>query len=178
MARAQVQAQRNIEETATVEPVTETITYVPGEGDPSSIKWCGHTFQANMPKDITGHAEGSEREKLNMQLIERARDNKHFLVGNARVKRDALTEPKTAQEYRAYMVAWLKEPSLDHAEALIARFAKERELREACEVGGDDYSYLETLFMPKLHELAKADELTQGQIASLWVNHGINQLPW
>jgi len=75
-------------------------------------------------------------------------------------------------------VAWLKDPNLDHAEKLIARYAKDRDLREVCEVGADDYSWLATLFMPKLHDLAKGDELTEGQVASLWINHGFNQLDW
>lgn len=163
---------------ASSEPVTETITYMPGDGDPPTTKWCGIIFQANVPKEITGHAEGNERERLHHQLIERARDNKHFKVGSARrVSRDAAI-PKTAEEYRAYAVSWIKDPSIDHADRLVARFAKDRDLQSACEVGADDYSYLATLFMPRLHDLAKADELTENQVASLWINAGINQLPW
>lgn len=160
------------------EPVTETVTYLAGQGDPSSVKWGGHVFQANVPKEITGHTEGTEREKLNHSVIESARTNKHFRVGNARPKRDVMAMPKTAEEYRAYAIDWLKDPSIDHAETLIARFAKDRELRAMCEVGSDDYSYLSTLFMPRLYELARADELTDGQVASLWINHGFNELPW
>lgn len=172
-------AQRIIEEIITPsEPVTESITYIPGPMDPSVITWCGHKFQANVPKEITGHAEGTQREQLNMQLITSARDNKHFAVGNARPKRDSGELPKTAEEYRAYMVGWLKQPGVEHAEQLIARFARDRDLQLVCEVGSDDYAYLATLFMPKLHELARADELTDGQVANIWVNHGINQLPW
>lgn len=159
-------------------PFTETVTYMPGPMDPSTIKWCGHTFQANVSKEITADPNGSESQKLNAHLIERARENSHFKVGNARRQRGAIIEPKTAEEYRAYVVEWLKDPALDHADRLIARFAKDRDLQAACEVGADDYSYLATLFMPKLHELARADELSEGQVASLWLNHGINQLPW
>jgi hypothetical protein len=76
-----------------IEPVTETITYVPGPLDPVTVKWAGHTFQANVPKEITGRADGSSSEKLNAHLIERARENKSFLVGNARPKREATTLP-------------------------------------------------------------------------------------
>lgn len=158
--------------------VTESITYTPGEGDPSTVTWCGHVFRANVPKDIAGHADGSEREKLNFGLIESAKLNKHFLVGNARPKREVNATPKTADEYRAYFVAWLKDPSMDHADKLIARFARDRDLQLTCEVGADDFAYLSTLFMPRLHELAKADELTEAQVASLWINAGVNQLPW
>lgn len=161
-----------------VEPVTETITYVPGPMDPTSVKWCGHTFNANVPKDITGHAEGSARDQLNMQLIESARSNKHFTVGNSRPRRDVVAQPKTAEEYRAHMIDWMNNSSIEHADQLIARFAKDRDLQAACEVGSDDYAYLGTLFMPKLHKLAVADALTEAQVSSLWINSGFNQLPW
>lgn len=158
--------------------VTETITYVPGPMDPAVTKWAGHTFQANVPKEITGHPEGSERDKLNHQLIESARANKHFTVGSRRPKPQARELPKTAEQYRAYAVDWIKDPSIQHTEQLIARFAQDRDLQAACEVGADDYAWLATLFMPKLHELSKADELNENQVASIWINHGINQLPW
>jgi hypothetical protein len=166
-------------EVSTVQPVTETITYIPGDGDPPSVKWCGLTFQANVPKVITGHAEGSPSEKLNAHLIERAKENKHFVVGeNTRPKREATGLPTTAEQYRAYMVGWLKDPRIDHAELLIERFAKDRELRLACEVGHDDYSWLSTLFMPRLHQLRTLDELNDEQLASMWRRHGFNELPW
>jgi uncharacterized protein (DUF736 family) len=177
MARASAK-RANEENEESTGPVTESITYLPGDGDPSTVTWCGHTFRANVAKEITGHADGTDREQLNHQLIERARDNPHFKVGDARPKRTGREIPKTAEEYRAYMAAWLQDPSIQHADQLIARFAKDRELQAACEVGSDDFSLLATLFMPKLHEMAKADELTEGQVAQLWINHGINQLPW
>ena len=158
--------------------VTESITYLPGEGDPTNTTWCGHAFRANVPKEITGSPLGSEREKLNHHLIERARENPLFKVGDARPRRRTIEIPKTAEEYRAYIAAWLQEPSIQHADQLIARFARDRELQAACEVGSDDFAFISTLFMPKLHDMAKADELTDGQLAQLWINHGINQLPW
>jgi len=76
------------------------------------------------------------------------------------------------------MIDWIKDPAIEHTDQLIARFACDRELQAICEVGADDYAYLATLFMPRLHDLAKGDELTEGQVASIWINHGINQLPW
>lgn len=161
-----------------VEPVTETITYMPGDGDPPSVKWGGHTFQANVPKEITGHAEGNSRDQLNMQIIESARTNKHFRVGNAQRKRDAMSAPQTAEEYRAYAVGWIKDPSISSTKGLIERLAKDRTLQMACEVGTDDYSYISTLFMPRLHELARADELTDNQVADIWFQSGFTQLPW
>jgi hypothetical protein len=68
--------------------------------------------------------------------------------------------------------------TIEHADELIARFAKDRELQLACEVGSDDFAYLGTLFMPRLYDLAKADDLTAQQVSSLWISHGFNVLPW
>jgi len=177
MAKAQ---RATAEETAELisEPITESIVYVPLDGDRISITWCGHTFQANIPKEITGCATGTEREKLNFHLIERARENKHFVVGNAKRKRDSHVEPKTALEYRAYAVAWMKDPEIKHAEDLIARFARDRELQASCEIGYDDFEYLGTLFNPRLSELAHGDELNAVQVSQIWINHGYNVLPW
>lgn len=166
------------DEAPRAEPVTETITYVPGPMDPVTVKWGGHVFQANVPKEITGHAEGNSRDQLNHSLIESARTNRHFTIGGERKKRDPLREPANADEYRKYCVDWLKDPAIATTDDLIARFARDRDLQKACEVGHDDYSYIATLFMPKLHELQRADELTDPQVATIWVNHGINQLPW
>lgn len=163
-------------------PVTETITYVPGEGDKASVTWCGHTFHANVPKDITGHAKGTDREKLNLHLIERARENKTFRVGTGVRKRDPSRDPETAEEYRQYFANWMQHPSLNssdtHAEDLIARFAKDRALQATCGVGSDDFDYMATLFMPKLHEFAKRDELSDPELAQVWMRHGYNTLPW
>lgn len=172
-------AQRVSEEPSETGPVTETITYLPGQMDPPVIKWGGHTFHANTPKEITGNAKGSERDRINLQVIERARENKHFKVGSgSKARRPEKALPTTAEEYRAYAVDWIKDPAIEHADELIGRFARDRELQLACEVGADDFSYLATLFMPRLHELSRADELSEPQVASLWINHGINQLPW
>jgi len=176
MARAARATENEVAESG---PVTEAITYVPGSQDPVTVKWCGHVFHANVPKDITGNADGNDRDRLNAELIERARDNKHFKVGSGRgSKREAVALPKTPDQYRAHMIAWLLDESIRSTDQLVARFAQDRELQATCEVGADDWAYLSTLFMPKLHELAKADELTEAQVAHVWINHGINQLPW
>lgn len=162
-------------------PVTTTLTYLPVDGDPVTNKWCGITFRANVPVELTGHHDGSEREQLNMWMIENAKGSSSYAVGNnsgPSRRSAAFSKPTTADQYRAYMIAWLQDSSIQHADQLIARFARDREVQASCEVGSDDYAYLATLFMPKLHDMAKADELTEGQVAQLWVNHGINQLPW
>jgi hypothetical protein len=163
---------------APAKPVTETLTYLPGEGDPSFVVWGGHKFQANLPKELTGHPEGSTREQLNHEIIERARGNPFFMVGDQKPRRTAPALPKTAEEYRAYAVGWINDPSIQHADQLIGKFAKDRTLQATCEVGADDYSYLQTLFMPRLHKLSTIDELNDQQVAALWVQNGIMQLPW
>lgn len=161
-------------------PVTDTITYIPGNGDPAAVKWGGHTFHANVPKDIKGNPDGSDREQLNHQLIEAARTNPVFRLGSEKGPRRVKGHgtPKSADEYRRYFVGWFNDANIDSAEALISRFAKDRELQAACEVGTDDYAVIRDLFMPKLSDLAKADELSNEQVAGLWLNHGYNQLPW
>lgn len=177
MAKASAKA---VEEQAElmVDPVVETITYIPGQGDPSHVVWCGHTFHANVPKEIRGHATGNARDKLNAELIERARDNKSFAVGNAKPKRDAVKSPNTAEEYRVYFVEWLKDPEIQHAEQLIVRFARDRQVQVACAIGTDDFDMMRDLFVPKLHQLAKGDELTDGHVSDIWVRNGYNVLPW
>jgi hypothetical protein len=45
-------------------------TYIPGEGDPLSVEWHGHTFHANVPEQVS-----------HVKLIEAARNNKFFKVG-------------------------------------------------------------------------------------------------
>lgn len=181
MARAA--RQQAIEETEPApEPVTETLTYIPGPSDPVQVTWGGHTFKANVPKEVRGWAAGTEREKLNAIVIESARGNRHFIVGNAKPKRDPVKDPETPEEYRGYFTEWLKSPAFSapdtHAEDLISRFAKDRELQAACGVGSDDYEFMQALFVPKLHELAKSDELTEPQVASLWMRFGYNVTPW
>ena len=148
--------------------VTETITYLPGPMDPPVTKWRGHVVHANLPKEIRAPADH----------FEHARGNKFFRVGADPVKPEKRQAPTTSEQYRAYIVDWLQDPAIQHAEDLIARFAKDRELRGRCEVGSDDYSYIATLFTPKLHDLARADELTENQVAHLWIQHGFNELPW
>lgn len=159
------------------EPVVEMITYVPTDGGPVKVKWAGHTFEANVPKEIRGREDGTESEKLGLHIINSARNNPHFKVGDKRFQMPVQL-PATAEQYRAYAVNWIKDRSIEHAEDLIRRFTRDRELQAACEVGSDDYAWLATLFMPRLHELARADGLNDVQVASLWAANGVNQLPW
>lgn len=161
------------------ELVKESVTYIPGEGDPATVKWCGHTFRANVPVPIEGHPEGSERQRLNHHLIESARNNPSFRLSSEKGPRKSKNAlPKNEDEYKAHVVRWMQDPSIDSAQALIERFAKDRQLQIDCEVGSEAFAWIRDLFMPKLSDLAKADELSNEQVAAIWVQHGVNQLPW
>lgn len=153
-------------------PLGEQITYLPGEGDPLTVKWHGFVFHANVPKSVT-----------KPDLIEQARGNKFFKVGAFDTAKDstaapdaAIVAPKTAGEYRAHFVDWFRKST--DINGLVETWAKEQPMREACEVGADDYSYIGTLFHPKMHELAKAAGLSEGQLAELWARFGVFQLPF
>lgn len=127
----------------------EQVTYRPGPEDPAQVKWNRHVFHANIPKMVHDQA-----------LIEKARANKFFHVGPFNPATDAVpvvetTLPKTAPQYRAWAVAWLKEMRSERE--LDERWAKEETLRIDCEVGADDLEYLGTLFEPKRYELRKID---------------------
>lgn len=153
-------------------PLGEQITYIPGDGDPLSVKWHGLVFHANVPKSVT-----------KPELIEQAKGNKFFKVGSFDTAKDstaavdaAAAVPKTSQEYRAHFVDWLKKAS--EINGLVATWAKEQSMRDACEVGADDYSYMGTLFYPKMHEFTKAAGLNQQQLSELWARYGVQQLPF
>ena len=161
-----------------VGPVTETLTYYPGPQDPPSVKWGGHVFHAHVAKELTGNPNGTERERQNHHMIERAKENPHFGIGNSRPRRAKAADPKTAREYLAYFTEWLRSETFETAEELIVRFTKDRGLQQSCEVGTDDFTFIGGLFNPRLHELAKADGLSEPQVAALWASHGVNQLPW
>lgn len=149
----------------------ELVTYLPGEGDPSSVKWNGHIFNAHVPKRITD--EG---------MIASAKGNKFFHVGHfdaaaRQVALSAVAElPATADQYRAHVVNWLKNVKTIHE--MVTQWAAEHDLREACGVGSDDYSFIGSLFNPKMHELQQAAELNNTQLADLWRTYRVFQLPF
>lgn len=153
-------------------PLGEQITYLPGEGDSPSVKWHGLVFHANVPKSVT-----------KQELIDQAKGNKFFKVGSFDTAKDSIAapeavaaSPKTSAEYRAHFVGWFKK--VTDINNLVDTWAKEQPMRDACEVGADDYSYIGTLFHPKMHELAKAAGLSEGQLAELWARFGVFQLPF
>jgi hypothetical protein len=144
----------------------EIVTYRPGEGDPSSCKWRGIEFKANVPVRIK-----------NVDHVDAARGNKFFHVGSDKPE-DAGPRgaPKTAMEYRGHVVDWMERVrSIDD---LAACWSADRGLREKCEVGQDDVSFLGTLVEPKLRQLRLEAGLTEMDVAGIWVKHGVLDLPW
>ena len=138
---------------------TEQVTYLPGEGDPASVKWGGITFHANRPKEIEAHAEGSPSQRGMHQLIENARKNKFFHVGefdaaNAVEARESASLPKTSDQYRAHVIGWLSKMSSEGE--LDAKWISEESMRGACGVGSDDLEWLGEKIAPKRFELRKA----------------------
>ena len=138
---------------------TEQLTYLPGEGDNASTKWAGITFHANKPKTLEAHAEGTPQQRLMHQIIEAARKNKFFHVGefdpaNAVDAHETTVLPKTSDQYRAHVVGWL--PKMASEGELDAKWISEESLRGACGVGSDDLDWLGALIAPKRHELRKS----------------------
>jgi hypothetical protein len=145
--------------------VSETITYVPAEGDPAIVKWSNIVFEANKPQQVNGHTgdplkkECTKQERLNADVIERARKNRFFRVGpfnpHDAVKVEKPEGPQNAAQYRLHASEWLKHVS--SVEELNNKWIAEEPLRKQCEVGGDDIDYLMSLFTPKHAELRKRE---------------------
>jgi hypothetical protein len=146
--------------------VSETITYVPGEGDPATVKWGGIVFEANKPQTINGHTgdplkkECTRQERLNADVIERARKNKFFRIGAFDPRKDSVkvepTEgPQNSAQYRQHAVTWFA--NVKSVEELDSKWIGEEPLRKECEVGGDDIDYLMSVFTPKRAELRKRE---------------------
>lgn len=138
-------------DTAKADGTSELVTYRPGPEDPTQVRWDGHVFHANIPKTVTKTA-----------LIEKARKNRFFHVGpfnpatdSVPLSEDQSATPKTAEQYRAFAVEWLKK--IDSVEELDTRWAAEEPLRMSCEVGTDDIEYLMDLMLPKRAELKKLE---------------------
>lgn len=135
------------------------ITYHPREGDPSTVKWAGVKFEANVPK-VVSHPE----------IIMGAPTNPWFSVkgetaesGEAK-RRGPKPKPKTPEAYRAWAVEWINavkpdpllEPAIAAAGAVAAmkeRWGAEESLREQCGVGSDDLDMLASIFNPKMFSL-------------------------
>lgn len=147
------------------QPLQEQVTYRPAEGDPPRTKWRGYEFSANVPVLVKDR-----------HLIESARTNPCFQVGNTPPPANPNALPTDHLSYRSYAVEWLK--NAGSSDELIKRWAQEANLREKCNVGYDDISYLGKIIEPKLDTLRRGEGLNDQQVAGLWIRHGILELPW
>lgn len=164
--------------------MSEQVTYVPGEEGPTSVKWAGHVFHANVPKTVEyiEYADEDAKPHPNKALVEKARGNRFFRVGafdpnSEHPLPEGFTgEPKTSDQYRAHVVGWLKKTA--DINDMVQRWVSEANLREMCEFGSDDYIWLGSLFLPKMHDLAKQAGMNDNQLSALWQQHGVMQLPF
>ena len=145
-------------------PPGELVTYLAGDGDPATLKWRGVEFKANVPQRITDKAH-----------IAAARTNRFFRVGNE-TKEAPNAAPEDSMDYRAHVVEWMR--GVTTVEGLVKNWAADRALRVKCEVGEDDVKFLGTLIEPKLRDMRNAEGLSHPQIAQLWMDHGVLELPW
>ena len=91
----------------------EDVTYLPGEGDPASVKWRGVEFKANVPVRIT-----------NASHLEAARGNRFYRVGTETPGEVEFGPPKTAMEYRGHVLDWLK--GVETIDQLATHWASDR----------------------------------------------------
>ncbi len=70
----------------------EFVTYMPGHGDPATVKWRRYIFEANKPKRIRDPAH-----------IEAARGNRFFRVGNETTTANPNEPSKPAEKNRAHI---------------------------------------------------------------------------
>jgi len=164
-ARAARLAQAQPETTSQPADEGEDLTYIPGPEDPPIAKWRGHEFKANVPKRIKDR-----------DMIESARGNRFYRVGADTGAATPNQPPKTAMQYRAHVLAWMK--GVETVEDLAIHWADDRVLRHTCEIGHDDIAYLGTLIEPKLKQMRMAEGKTELQVAEIWINHGTLELPW
>jgi hypothetical protein len=141
------------------------VTYLPCEGDPVTIKWRGVEFKANVPVLVSDDAH-----------IEAARGNKFFGVGGEAKTDNPNRAPVDAMDYRAHVIDWMRD--VQTVEELVTYWAADRNLRGKCDVGDDDIRYLGTIIEPKLRDLRNQEGLNQVQVAQIWIDHGILELPW
>jgi len=157
------------------------VTYTPHDPtDPHMNIWNGIKFPANVPIELDpkNRAHGysvplptkktdpvTGREMLEyketwVSMIELAKTNPSFQVeGEAPAlarKPGRPRTPRTSEDYRSHAQAWIS--ASDDFEEMIQRWEDEEPLRERCEVGDDDKSYLRPFFDAKVHQLGGSPE--------------------
>jgi len=153
------------EDAAEVASVVETITYMPGKGDPDVCSWRRMTFPAGVPVEVS-----------DASMIKAARGNRYFHVGSGIPAKNPNRGPDDDMSYRGHVVEWLKETTT--VDQLAEKWASEETLRQQCEIGDVGIRYLGTLIEPKLRDMALMEGLDSVAVAKLFIKHGILMLPW
>lgn len=152
------------------------VTYIPRDPtDPAMMIWNGVKFPANVPVELDPKLHGykvplpkktldaatgrtlTEHVETWVSMIDQAKGNLSFQVeGEAPVaarKPGRPRTPRTSEDYRSYCLAWVA--ATEDFQDLEERWKEEEALRERCEVGHDDLSYLSPFLEAKRHELKK-----------------------
>jgi hypothetical protein len=153
----------------------ELVTYLPAAGDKPTTRWRGLEFKANVPVRVT--------DKDHLEAI---KGNPFFRVGKGDGKypdRHPSDAPTNPMEYRAHVVAWIKEISAKSdppgtIEDIVKHWADDRALRQTCDAGSDDIKWLGTIVEPKLMEFKRRDGLNENQVAQVWIKYGFVEIPW
>ena len=54
---------------------------------------------------------------------------------------------------------------------LVTKWSEDRDMRRVCEVGRDDIDWLGRLFEPKLHHMRIEEQLSELDVAGIFVKH-------
>lgn len=153
------------EDAAASEAAVETLTYMPGKGDPDVCSWRRMTFPAGVPVEVT-----------DAEMIKAARGNRYFHVGSGLPAKNPNRGPDDDMSYRAHVVEWLKDVTT--VDQLVSKWASEETLRHQCEIGDVGIRYLGTLIDPKLRDMALMEGLNSVAVAEIFIKHGILMIPW
>lgn len=153
----------------------EDVTYLPGPGDKSTTKWRGHDFKAGVPVRVT-----------DPHHLEAIKGNPFFRVGKGDGKypdRHPSDAPTNPMEYRAHVVAWIKEigektDPPGTIDDIVKHWADDRALRQTCDAGSDDIKWLGQFIEPKLMEFKRREGLSENQVAQVWIKYGFVEIPW
>lgn len=141
---------------------TAEVTYIPGDGDPHTVKWAGITFKGHMPVTVPlthsisvpirkEHvlADGtvqSRNVETQVSLVSLAKTNPSFIVDGEQAQKKAGTArtPTDDKEYRGYAISWIA--ASNSAKEMDTRWAGEGPLREACGIESKDLAYILPFF--------------------------------
>ena len=126
------------------------VIYIPRhDGDPVKTETHGQKFEANKPVDVDGRTVGGKR------LLEALAGNPWFSIDGKGAVEIGITDPKTAEEYRAYALEWINVET--SAVAFSKRWDDEAPLREKVGWGTEDEDLIQPIIGPRLEILKRAE---------------------